>query len=53
MSSCENLGAGKEEAPWEGISLGAQVWGVIKRKPRLGARGFQFSCVLGSDLEGS
>ena len=29
----------KEEAPGRGNSHGAQVWG-IKRKPRLGARGF-------------
>jgi hypothetical protein len=33
--------------------IGAQVWGVIERKPRLGARGFQLNAYLGSDLEGS
>ena len=31
----------KEKAPSEGVSLGLRVWGAIKRKPRLGARGFQ------------
>jgi len=41
-------GSGKEEAPWEGISSGLRCGG-IKRKPRLGARGFH-SCVLGSHL---
>jgi len=33
----------KKKPPGRGFSLGAQVWGVINRKPRLGARGFHSS----------
>ena len=36
-----------KKKPRGGGLIGAQVWGVIKRKPRLGARGFQLDASWG------
>jgi hypothetical protein len=33
--------SGSKKSPMGGDLIGAQVWGAIKWKPRLGARGFQ------------
>jgi hypothetical protein len=40
-ASPRGRGGSKEEAPWAGVSLVLRCGG-IKRKPRLGARGFHW-----------